>query len=630
MRKDYLLLASTALMFAACANDEFTGNGGQSSKDNAPIAFNMQTGAQTRATSSTGADAAAMLNNEFIVWGEKNESAGSQASDGNLVFKNYKVDYTASSAGTTLSNTKDWEYVGLAPYQSSVVSPSIYSDENTKQTIKYWDFSASSYTFTAVSALKDNLTSSKVKITKTESGTSATDKGYSIELKDGASASNIYVSDRLHIEKPTDGAISTTEANKYGSYAQLTFRNFSSKIRFGVYETVPGYKVVITGIKFGSGEGAATHTSTSTEAGGKTFGINGNFVVAGSTSGESSTTTTYTVKYDTNNKATVTLETGAVTKDTINTWGIEWLSTSKDSSVGTSSTSPTYDKAVTESGAKTSGIYTSILPNPSNAKGLTLQVSYKLISEDTGEEIVFKSGENEVFRTVNVPAAYCQWKSNYAYTYLFKITDASAELYPISFDAVVETDEIGKQETITTVTDPSITTLATSTADGKTTVVTGKDEYETGNTIYAAVRNNASSSTDNDYVTLSVDESNTNIKLYTVTATDGFPITEASVAQALSSTTTGTKKLTVTNVTISAADATPEPSTDPKAQLTTSVPAEDGGMRTISALKWTPTSAATYAVEYIYTPSGSSDAKKVYKIVKVAAAATGGGAKFHD
>ncbi len=552
MKKTHILFASAALLFAGCANDEFTGDKGLSN-DSAPIAFYMQTGAQTRATSS-GSEAAGKLGNEFIVWGEKNETNGDAATEGNLVFKNYRVNYAPTTAFTTLSNTKDWEYVGITPYEDSQVSPSIYEDADTKQTIKYWDLSATSYTFTAVSAKQDDITGGLVKITKTENGANAQSKGYTIEVKNGASAGDIYVADRLNFNTKQTGTIDRTKENQYGGLVKLSFRNFQTKIRFGMYETIPGYKVKVNSVTF---NGTASTSN---------FGVDGKFITTGAN-------TKYTVTYDANDKAVVALDgTGATTSAYLQ-GGTNIIGAT---ALGTASTDDkvTYDKA--DKG------YTAILPNPSNETNMKFTISYTLISEDTGEKIEVKD------KTAEVPAKYCQWKSNYAYTYIFKITDSSAELYPITFDAVVEQDEVGNQETITTVTEPSITTFAT---DASGNVITGQDEYAPNNVIYASVVES------NAVVTLT----DANVKLYTVTTTNAtnFPITEASVANAVKNSTA--KEVQATEVTSGI-------------EYVTSVPAEDGTTRTLSALKWTAGATGTvYAVEYTNATTGN----KTYKIVRI-------------
>ncbi len=571
-----LAIASVAMLLASCANDEFTGSKTTTASENTTIAFNMQGSSQIRSTD----DAHTKLGDMFIVWGEKNETDGTKASETDLVFKNYVVKYTQNSANTTTSNTNNWEYVGIdhSSYNTNV-SPNI---GESAQTIKYWDDSATSYTFTAVSAKEDDITSGKVKITKNE-GKSSTDsetgsvydKGYTIELGTGATPGDIYYADR--------NVISKGEGYSHNAVT-MTFRNFQSKIRFAMYETIPGYKVVVTGVKYNNTE----HKSSDTET--AAFGVDGKFVTVGDN-------TKYTVTYETNsssneNKVKVAVDENSSTQDycTAGTDGI--LKTSKESPLGTTSANPTYDA--------NGGAYTSILPNPSNTTDIKLTVSYELYSEDTGEKITCTD------RTAVVPAAYCQWKSNYAYTYIFKISDKSAELYPITFDAAVVTDEVGNQETITTVEEPSITTFGYDETTKK--VITGKDEYEVNNTIYASVVDATESGDGSKAVTLSVAENAANIALYTVESSDptNFPITEASVANAIANSTVTSKKITCTTVSINA-------SGDNLPLIVTTVPAEDGTTRNLSALKWKPTTATTYAVEY------TKNNTKTYKIVKVVA-----------
>ena len=638
MKKNYLFLATAAVLMASCANDDFSGDNTSSPTGTGAIAFNMNTPAMSRGEGSTENTHAKALGNEFIVWGEKNENnSGKQADDADVVFKNYRVQYTASSANTTESNTKDWEYVGITPYNyqgsapsngatgdesTAFVAPSIYTS-TAKQTIKYWDF-GHRYTFTAVSAKQDDIKKQLVKITKnTGYAANATDtatvyaKGYTIELAADAKPGDVYLSDR--VTKKLD---SKSDQGAAADAVQMTFRNFQSKIRFGIYETVPGYKVVITGIKYNNGGTAVTHPTAASEGqeADKTFGVDGNFVVAGKSSSQGSENTKYTVTYTSDNKAQVSIADGYNSNSYLNTGGTEWLSTSPTSPVGTTATNPTWDNVTTttsgegDSQTTTKTVnWTSIMPNPSNKTELKLQIAYKLISEDTGEVIEFKetSGNTttEVFRTVTVPAEYCQWKSNYAYTYLFKISDKSAELYPITFDACVVTEDNGNWESITEVSEPSITTFGVK--SGK--VVTEKNEYEAGTDIYATVMELSGS--DYQIATLTNAENSANIALYTVTSSDetNFPITEASVAQAITSTASN-KKLTCTKV---EATTTNEGSTTTNWELVNEVPAEDGTTVKLAesdkkALKWTPSAAATYAIQY------TKGSKQYYKIVKVA------------
>lgn len=573
MKKSYLLAMALAAM-VSCTSDEFVGDQTvRESNENAPISFNLNVPTVTRAE-KTGGAAATDLGNQFIIWGEKNESSdGAAADDANLVFKNYKVEYTASTAFTTTSNTKDWEYVGLTPYESTQVSPAVGT--GTTQTIKYWDYSATNYTFTAVSALQTDITNGEVKITKNISGSSAYDKGYEIAVKSGASLDNIFVADR---NQPTKGTGTDRGAtNAYGGNVTMAFRNFMSKIRFGIYENISGYKVSITNVEYSSTESSITHK----------FGVDGKFLVAGDN-------TTFTVTYDTDNKANVGVKTSttpnsAAYLETAQTAADSpILSTSASSPISTTPTSPTYDK--------TGGAYTTILPFSTNDTNIKVKLDFTLTSEDTGETI------NVSDATAEIPAAYCQWKSNYAYTYLLKINDNTngqiggvTGLYPITFDAVSITDENGKAEYITTVSEPSITTFGVK--NGKYT--TGKDEYETGTDIYVTILDNSSVA---DPIL------GTNVNVYSVSTSDAnFPVTEASLAEAIAETGgSAGEKITYT---LKNGDGSTSFTAVP-AKVTT-VPGEDGVNKTINALKLSGvTTAGTYAVEYIngkaYTPAADT------------------------
>ena len=599
MKKNYLFIGAAAIMMAGCASDDLVGDENISSVET-PIAFSMNTPNATRGegsttTTPTNAAYASKLGNMFIVWGEKNETNGYKADEEDLVFQNYKVSYNSSSINTTTSNTNGWEYVGVTP-----ISTNLTPATPSKQTIKYWDDNANSYTFTAVSALESDIaTNNKVVITKTVGETkptstgsgstvpTVTTKGYTITIKDGAAAGNIYVADRVNIAKGS--AYAHTPVT-------LTFRNFQSKIRFGFYETVPGYKVQITGVKYNS-------TATSPTTGASKLGVDGQFFIVPT----DSKTTKYTVTYENGTTAnSITTNKAKVSVDADNSASANYKEFTATSffniNLKTAANDPTWND---------SGNYTTILPNPSNSKNLKLQIAYKLISEDTGEVIEFKeTGSNntvtEIYRTVEVPAQYCQWKPNYAYTYIFKISDKTADLYPITFDACVVTEETGNQETITEVSEPSITTFGVKSNE----IVTNENEYAAGDDIYATVLDGSSIATLTD----------SNIKLYTVTATGTQTISEASVANCLakgkkneeSNPTTWTATAGTNNVlTVTAKTYTAD--TD----LLNAVPSEDGNTVTLDktnkkAIKWTAESGKTYAIEY-----KDSSNNLYYKIVKI-------------
>jgi len=608
MKKNYLFLATAIVALASCSDNTYFGEN-ESGAGAGAISFNMSTPSLSRAGEQNHETSAATLNKQFIVWGEKSTgSAAETNAAGNPVFINYVVNYVASTAGTTVSNSHDWEYVAQTPYANTKVVASAAPTHVTEQTIKYWDFTNKNYTFTAISAKPADITAGKVTITKSVSGTTVYDKGYTVALNNGASVGDIYFSDRTLV----------TATSPMTSPVTLKFRNLLSQVRFGFYETIPGYTVKIKDVIYNS-------TSHTADGDGK-FGVDCNDAVI-----IPDDNTTFTVTYDdgsvtsTNqNKAKV-----SVSSDDVQ----DYLSTSTTSFfntvLGTASSERTYENG---------GNYTKILPNPSNTSDLTLTISYQLTSTDgSGETIDITNA------TAKVPAVYAQWQSNYAYTYLFKISDNNG-LYPITFDAVVVEDETGNQETITTVATPSITTYA------KGEVVTANNEYLTGSNIYVVVDKNGT------VQTLTV---GTNAKLYTAYVEAGAAqgITEETVKNAIATNSDkydfGEVLVATTPLdgyytydagtnTYSAAAGTADGTTKyykPVAYsvkdangkklvlkaadgltATTSIPVADsptGVAITVNGAKFTPAAAGTYVFEFIDTADSS---KKYYKIIKVVAA----------
>jgi hypothetical protein len=537
------------------------------------ISFTSGMPSITRAAGDkTGAAAAADLNNQFIVWGEKNEASGAAATSGNLVFKNYLVDWVNNSAYTTTSNTKGWEYVGLklddgtASPATTTYSTNISPNSGTDaQTIKYWDYGASSYTFTAVSALPADITAGDVKITKTESGSTVYDKGYSVALTAAASLDKLFFAERNVIS--TSANTDRTQSNKYGGNVTFRFHNVTTKVRVAMYETVPGYSVTIK--KF-----SVDNDGTNPAFGDMTDNVTANFAanLQNNASGTAGTMAVSYVSSGTNiNYPSISFTPTAAAACVLN------LGTGLKENViiGTNATGATYDKD-----AKA---YTSVFPNESNTQNLKLKLSYTLTAPGTGETIEVTD------KTAEIPANYLKWKPGFAYTYIFKITDDA--LYPITFDAIEVVDGDGVAEYITTVSDPSITTFGVK--ESKYTAE--KNEYVAGSDIYATIMDGGS---DVDFTL------GTNVNVYLATTTDAtnFPITEASVAESLAELSTGTRKITCTPKN---ADATTSFTATP-AKVTT-VPAEDGTTKTINALKLTGAAATTattaLVVEYIKTPA---------------------------
>lgn len=568
--KKYVLFASAILAFASCASDSFTGTdeAGRVAQGEKPISFGFDVPAATRAE---GAVAAGKLNNQFIVWGEKNETEAAPAA-GNFVFPDYKVAYTANTAYTTTSNTKDWEYVGLSwtSAEAANITEAKTAVTTNVQTIKYWDYAATSYTFTAVSAKPADISGDKVKINKLTSGPTVYDKGYEVAVTADADLASLYFADRVNITKSDDK--DRTQSNKYGGNVKFTFRNGLSQVRVGMYETIPGYDVKVTKFYY---DADATTDANKPAFSEMTDESTTNFV-ANVPSTATGVAGKFTVKYYDNTVASIknhpTISFAPTTATDSKQYIILGDQITAATSLGVTSTAATYDKADgTDPGTEPD--FTSVFPQETNNKNLKLKVDYQLKNTVTGEII------NITGKTAEVPAQYLQWKPNFKYTYLFKINDN--DLYPITFDAVVIEAENGEVEYITTVSKPSITTFGVK--DSK--YVHGGSEYAAGSDIYATIED--ASSVINPTL-------GTNVNLYKgITA----GATEASLAEAIAEVSAKTHSVAFTlDNTIGT--------------KVTSVPTETGSTTTINAVKMAGLAAGTYAVEYVKTA-------RTYKFVEV-------------
>lgn len=591
----YFLLAASALALASCSSDDFLGEnpGNGQNAANSVINFGGETGKTTRAGDSEGADAANLLENNFVLVGFKGSET--DAANTRLAFDHYNVNYKTGTANSTESNTKNWEYVNQDMKVKGTDPSAALATDAKEQTIKYWDHSCASYDFIAFSMGKGKAegaaTTTYAKPTAVNSTTLST-KAYTL-TGDVNTLGQCYISD-----------IKTVEEKDYKNVAvAMNFRHLTSKVRMALYETVPGY--VINNITFYEDATGTTNSTDGTLFG--TFNNNGTLTVKFPTTG---TANKDNADY---NKAHVSFEpaaeNGVVYKK--NFGGVNYNNDAENQIpadthyLGQTSTKPSYCGDTPE-------YYQTILPAEGASKPVTLRISYTLTATDgTNETINVKDA------TATVPAKYTEWKPGYAYTYIFKISQntngstggTSTGLTAISFDAVVVDDEAnGLQETITTVATPSITTYG---FDGKK-VTTNAGEYKNGTDIYATV--SVVDATTNEPTTAAP------TALYTVTIETGAAqtINEASVANAL---VNGKKNDDANPTTWTVTDANDKNMVVAKATGATKVnkvPTEDGHELDVNALKWkgTVTDPATetfYAVEY---DNGTNKSYKIVKVVK--------------
>ena len=431
MNKKLILAAIACLALAGCSNEEYLGEfNPENTSQGIPNAINFSS-VTPKMTRAEGEAAAAVLGNSFKVYATK--TVGSTISN---VFSQmeYKADdaslnipywvwYQSSTANTTTSNTANWEYVGTG---GGVVT---FEQNTPSQGIKYWDYSADHYDFVAFKANKPNENTAAASITN------ITTNGFTV-TGSAAQLATLYVADKK--------VITSTDYNKV---VQFNFRSSGTKVRLGIYETIPGY--FVRNVKFRpytSGEGAEFIETTGTAK------------LSGKFNGSSfASYGVYTVTYDASGVAQFTLKTDPNLPINSNYFDFGTFAET-DVNIGETSIAPTW--------ASGSSDYQGVLPNTDNdnVDNMILKVDYELYDQNSHETITVKGA------TAVVPAMYMKWNPNYAYTYLFKISDntngttgptegTNEGLYPITFDAVTIAAEDGfEQGTITTVSTPAITT----------------------------------------------------------------------------------------------------------------------------------------------------------------------------
>ncbi len=555
-----------------------------------PILFSSVRSNTTRAD-ATGADAAALLGNKFVVTGYKGATT---AGVGSIVFDNYLVEYAENTAHTTESNVRNWEYVGKGLIKHA-------SDRGiTSQKIKYWDYSMSQYDFIAWSTgtktaiytgtpgdgevLVSAITPTAATSPATGLGTAYTFTGKAADL------GQCYIADLVTIKKENYD-------NSGNKPVTIKFRQLGTKVRIALYETVPGYSV--KDVKFYTQGGVLSNVSSEIVNNATIFTTSANAIYKEGTYTVTFPTVDNTSSAD-NNQAHVTFSpTSGAAQSTIVNWGAlnytiaeEGEKTTGNAFLGRSSNTATF------AGNAADNYYTVYLPNETGTN-LNLRVDYTLESTDgSGEVIKVKNSKAQV------PSIYTQWKPGFAYTYLFKISDKTngrtgvydptesddasvnsdpAGLYPITFDAVVENaeDNDATQETITTIATPSITTY-----QQKSTVVNADEYTVNGQDIFVTVN-------EGDNLVTLTDKA----ALYTIPAGK----TEAEVVDAMQmqddDNATGTIKgrsgLVLTTAT---------------STLTNSVEfGADGNaisVGTAQALRFTPAASTTYA--FVYTKTAAT------------------------
>lgn len=592
----YFLYAASVLALASCSSDDFLGenSGNGQNATNSVINFGGGTTKTTRATSKSNYALKDLRDNGFWVYGTKHsEAEDNTKTNDQAVYTNYRLAYTEGTANHTQSNTAGWEYVGV---DNSLYREHVTPKVDEAQTIKYWDYSAVAYTFYAATAKPDDVKDGKVTIKKTLEDATGTvyTKGYEVTLKDDADWDQLYFADRKVINKTKDAE--HAKDNVYGGEVNFTFRNALTKVRVAMYEIVSGYNVTIDKFYY-TKDGESTQTTVATD---KFTADANNTPLETSTEGVK-----YKVVYYNDKDADGQLENqpkmlpnatgeGAQKKVFKIGDGKTLIGSADDTKSGTELstiiTEPTYDTK--------DGKYTLFMPQADNNKTLNLKLDYTLTSLDGSKEQIHVKGA-----TATIPAKYLCWRPNYAYTYIFKISDNTngstggdddpAGLYPITFDASVVVTENGNAEFISAMGESTITTFAVK--DGK--YQHGNAEYVNNSDLYATV-------VDKNKATVTLSATNTKVYKLTDAAAADTKLSEALVANWIANNKT---------------DNYTEVGTD-KYSFEGTVPSEDGqtiSLGTAKALKVPSIEAGKYVIEYTGATAWTGAYTKIYKIVTV-------------
>ena len=537
--KKYLFIAASALALASCSSEDFVGTEGGNVENGANKAINFagETGKTTRAADgkTVGAEAADLLGKKFYVLGTKG-TLPTYSPTKDKVFDNYQVEWGANTAGTTSDNTNDWKYAGL-----DFTALNTTAVKNGKQTIKFWDYSQPQYDFIAYSIGKGNNLVTNEDATLQENdvlGTTIVTPNIKNAANDATYASYSLKATTIDDLKEcyyTD--VTTVEKKNYGKPVQFTFKNLTARVRVAFYETVPGYSV--KGLEFYKDDNTARseNISTNTSATLYTTGTdklaqNGKILVTYPVVGQKA----FDDKTKGYNKAIV-----SVTPETNKQKSTLELGTVNYNTGFLAKTA----KEATMAGKEADKYYTAVLPTAGEGKPITLRMNYTLVSDDGSNETIKVYGAKAV-----IPASYTQWQPNFAYTYIFKISDNTngatstddkdpEGLFPITFDAVVaDIDNVDfNQETITTVSTPSVTSYAFDTNKNEVIMAYGNgNEYPAAATTDIYVSVTATKASDDGSIKVGTPKRDLNdatkSQLYTIDAKH-TNATEAEVIDAL-------------------------------------------------------------------------------------------------
>lgn len=468
MKKILFCSALAAVALSSCSSDDFMGDTpGNVQSNTSAINFDGNAGKISRATSNTASTTQGKLDYQFKIYGVKSGADNKYSK----VFGDYSIWYNTNR---TTSNTNDWEYVANAgDITTGVTEKPTKITLKSNQTIKYWDYASDNYHFVAGSPI-NNFTYKTNDKGDIESATVSGLGGHINANKKTAGANYASEPNPVYIAEP----VIVNQAN-YKNAVKFNFVRQQSKVRVGIYETIPGYS--ISKINF---------YAYDDETNGLKVSDGNNIILTSGTdkyfSGGTSISGTITYKW-TNTPADYTFSyanTGLT--ESKNWYGGELADGVKAKVSSHTNIDELYG---TDADMESNGYFT-VLPTPSatTAAPILIKCDYTLTADDNSGETINVKGA-----TAAIPEAYSKWNTNTLYTYIFKISENTngytgsddpghVGLYPITFDAAVEAPQFGMEGTITTFTTPSITTYQVGSVE-----VNGGIKYVAGKAITVKV-----------------------------------------------------------------------------------------------------------------------------------------------
>ena len=457
LMKNYVLLAMSAALLAACSNDVALDHAGTQSAETVDNAIGFQfinrNSVTSRVEGSTAdeAETKRLLNNNghynFGVFAYKSslgEGSSFSLNSASKVMENYLVGYGSKTGETaagykldesnqTTINSSRWAYEKLGSseysntedngfYKSTGTGADFYLSNNEKQYLKYWDLSTSQTDFFAYAPYLNGQNTAEV---KAGTGSDASKTLISFPMTDGYDDASKYDFIAAHKVVKNIGT-------NYGDKVQIDFKRLSAMIRIGFYEQIAGYKVKILNLVDATDGSSAVGVSAapaikSTENTTTKYTY-GTLYYKGTGTGTypaTSTTTDDNVEVSVNGddkNGKYSNQAGTTAPKYIN-----FVIPEGNTSGGDQATHYISETQTDPSMSKTQ--YYLIPDNGTNKTGLTFHVTYQLIAEDTGETITVYNA------TVHVPyeatvdgekVQYCDWKSNYVYTYIFRLTKGTS------------------------------------------------------------------------------------------------------------------------------------------------------------------------------------------------------------